>query len=392
MISEFLLKCFIKNYKEVSDKKVRNAYGFLASIVGMLSNTLLFLIKLFVGILSNSVSVTADAFNNLSDFASSLITMIGFKMASKPADKEHPFGHGRIEYLSALVVAFMVMLVGFQFIKTSYDRIVHPTKIVFQTIPFLLIILSILIKIWLGKFNNYMGKSINSSALQASSFDAYSDVITSSCVAISLVISKFTNIPIDGYIGILVSLFILYSGFSLIKDTLDPILGESPNPELVKEITKGVLNYDYITGVHDLVIHNYGPGKFMATIHAEVPQDISIVTIHEIIDKAEKELSKKLGIILVIHMDPINTDNKEVNFTKQELIKMLKKYPYIKSIHDFRMVGHDTKKNLIFDIVIDYSEKLTNEFIKEVKDNINKDIKTLHPDYNAIITIDQDFS
>jgi len=392
MISEFLLKCFIKNYKEVSDKKVRNAYGFLASIVGMLSNTLLFLIKLFVGILSNSVSVTADAFNNLSDFASSLITMIGFKMASKPADKEHPFGHGRIEYLSALVVAFMVMLVGFQFIKTSYDRIVHPTKIVFQTIPFLLIILSILIKIWLGKFNNYMGKSINSSALQASSFDAYSDVITSSCVAISLVISKFTNIPIDGYIGILVSLFILYSGFSLIKDTLDPILGESPNPELVKEINKGVLNYDYITGVHDLVIHNYGPGKFMATIHAEVPQDISIVTIHEIIDKAEKELSKKLGIILVIHMDPINTDNKEVNFTKQELIKMLKKYPYIKSIHDFRMVGHDTKKNLIFDIVIDYSEKLTNEFIKEVKDNINKDIKTLHPDYNAIITIDQDFS
>lgn len=392
MISEFLLKCFIKNYKEVSDKKVRNAYGFLASIVGMLSNTLLFLIKLFVGILSNSVSVTADAFNNLSDFASSLITMIGFKMASKPADKEHPFGHGRIEYLSALVVAFMVMLVGFQFIKTSYDKIVHPTKIVFQTIPFLLIILSILIKIWLGKFNNYMGKSINSSALQASSFDAYSDVITSSCVAISLVISKFTNIPIDGYIGILVSLFILYSGFSLIKDTLDPILGESPNPELVKEINKGVLNYDYITGVHDLVIHNYGPGKFMATIHAEVPQDISIVTIHEIIDKAEKELSKKLGIILVIHMDPINTDNKEVNFTKQELIKMLKKYPYIKSIHDFRMVGHDTKKNLIFDIVIDYSEKLTNEFIKEVKDNINKDIKTLHPDYNAIITIDQDFS
>lgn len=392
MISEFLLKCFIKNYKEVSDKKVRNAYGFLASIVGMLSNTLLFLIKLFVGILSNSVSVTADAFNNLSDFASSLITMIGFKMASKPADKEHPFGHGRIEYLSALVVAFMVMLVGFQFIKTSYDRIVHPTKIVFQTIPFLLIILSILIKIWLGKFNNYMGKSINSSALQASSFDAYSDVITSSCVAISLVISKFTNIPIDGYIGILVSLFILYSGFSLIKDTLDPILGESPNPELVKEINEGVLNYDYITGVHDLVIHNYGPGKFMATIHAEVPQDISIVTIHEIIDKAEKELSKKLGIILVIHMDPINTDNKEVNFTKQELIKMLKKYPYIKSIHDFRMVGHDTKKNLIFDIVIDYSEKLTNEFIKEVKDNINKDIKTLHPDYNAVITIDQDFS
>lgn len=391
MLSQFLVQHFIKDYNHVEDEKVRNSYGFLGSIVGMVTNSILFIVKLIIGMVTSSISVTADAFNNLSDAASSLITLLGFKLAAKPADKEHPFGHGRIEYLSGLIVSFMVMLVGFEFVKSSYSRITNPVTVKFQVIPFILILFSILTKVWLSRFNNYMGKKINSSALQASSFDALSDVTTSSCVALSLILSKWTRFPVDGYIGILVSLFIMYSGFTLIKDTLNPILGESPDEELVDKITNGVLSYKYITGVHDLVIHNYGPGKFMATIHAEVPQDMSIVKIHEIIDRAEKELSSKLNIILVIHMDPINTNDEEVTTAKKELEEIIEDYPMIKSLHDFRIVGEGDTKNLIFDIVIDYNQAITKEFRSNIENELNAHIKKIHPDYNVVITMDRDF-
>ncbi|QBD85769.1 cation transporter [Clostridium tetani] len=392
MMSKFLVKTFVKNYKNIDDTKVRNSYGFLGSMVGIISNMILFIVKIVVGILSNSISVTADAFNNLSDVASSVITLIGFKLSSKPADKEHPFGHGRIEYISALVVSFMVILVGFEFVKTSYNRIVNPVDINFQIIPFILIVLSIFTKVWLSRFNKYIGDSINSSALQASSFDALSDVITSSCVALSLILSMWISFPIDGYIGIVVSLFIMYSGYTLIKETLNPLLGEAADPQLVKDITEETLNYPYIGGVHDLIVHNYGPGRCLASIHAEVPDNISIVDIHEIIDKAEKEISEKLNLELVIHMDPINTDNKEINSIQKEVEEILLKYPTIKSFHDFRVVGSGEFKNLIFDIVIDYSVPFTDELHKNLKDNISKDIKKIHPSYNTIITIDRDFT
>lgn len=391
MLSQFLVKHYVKDYNNIENEQVRNNYGFLGSLVGIISNTILFITKLVVGMITSSISVTADAFNNLSDATSSLITMLGFKLASKPADKEHPFGHGRIEYISGLIVSFMVILVGFQFVKSSYSRITNPVGINFQIIPFILILLSIGVKVWLSSFNKYVGKKINSSALQASSFDALSDVITSSCVALSLILSKWTSFPVDGYIGIVISLFIIYSGFSLIKNTLDPILGEAPDEELVEKLINGVLSYKYITGVHDLVIHNYGPGKFMATIHAEVPDSMSIVKIHEIIDRAEKELSSQLNMILVIHMDPINTNDEEVSFAKTELEKIMENYSMIKSFHDFRIVGEGENKNLIFDIVIDYSQALTEEFQNDIKDQLDKDIKRIHPNYNAIITIDRDF-
>lgn len=391
MLSQILVKTFIKEPENVDKENVRNSYGFLGSTVGIIVNTILFIVKLFVGIITKSISVTADAFNNLSDATSSLITMIGFKLASKPADKEHPFGHGRIEYLSGLVVSFMVILVGFEFIKSSYSRIINPIPVQFKTLSFILLLLSIGTKVWLSRFNSFIGKKINSTALQASSLDALGDVFTSSCVALSLVISKWTTFPIDGYIGILVSLFIMYSGYSLIKDTLSPLLGEAPDKDLANKIINGVLSYRYISGIHDLVIHNYGPGKFMASIHAEVPQDISLVKIHEIIDRAEKELSEKLNIILVIHMDPINTDDEEVNYAREELEKIIKSYPTITSLHDFRIVGEGEKKNLIFDIVIDYKQPLTEEFQNNIIESINRDIKNIHPQYNAVITIDRDF-
>ncbi|OFI07446.1 ferrous-iron efflux pump FieF [Clostridium acetireducens DSM 10703] len=393
MLSKFLVTNFIKDYNNISDEKVRNSYGYLGGIVGIIANILLFIVKIFVGFITNSIAVIADAVNNLSDAASSIITIIGFKLASKPADAEHPFGHGRIEYISGLIVSFMVMLVGFEFIKTSFKRIINPTNINFQLMPFLLLLVSILTKIWLSYFNKYIGKTIDSSALQASSLDALGDVFTSSCVALSLLASKWTSTPIDGYVGVLVSIFILYSGFSLTKETLDPILGEAPDPELVKKLIDGVCSYDYISGVHDIIIHNYGPGKAMASVHAEVPCDISVMKIHEIIDTAEKELSEKLNIFLVIHMDPINTNDEKVNSTKNELLKIIHNdFPIIKSIHDFRIVGDNDFKNLIFDIVIDYEHVLTPEIEEKLKKDLDNAIKTIHPHYNAIITIDRDFT
>lgn len=358
MVSNYLVKKFIKDYKNVKEQEVRDSYGILGGVIGIIINIILFIIKIFTGFFTNSIAVIADAFNNLSDVFSSIITIIGFKMSAIPADEEHPFGHGRIEYLSAMIVSFMVMLVGLQFISSSFKRITNPEKVNFQLIPFILILLSILLKLWLSKFNKFMGNSINSSALKASSFDALSDVVTSSCVAFSLLISKWTTVPIDGYIGIVVSLFILYSGFSLIKETLNPLLGEAPDPLLVKNLKDELLKYPYISGVHDLIIHNYGPGRCIASIHAEVPCDVSVVNIHEIIDQAEKELSKGLNIFLTIHMDPISNDDEEVIKTKEEVINIIHQTGKVKSLHDFRIVGEGEHKNLIFDIVLDSKVKI----------------------------------
>ncbi|MBU3179636.1 cation diffusion facilitator family transporter [Clostridium psychrophilum] len=391
MLSKFLISRFIKNYKDTSNKIVRDSYGYFGGLVGIILNLILFSTKLIVGLITNSIAIIADAFNNLSDVASSVITILGFKLASKPPDKEHPFGHGRLEYISGLIVSFMVILVGFEFIKTSFNKIIHPSNVIFSLIPFLLILASIGIKIWISKFNSIMGKAINSSALKASSTDAFSDVISSSCVALSLLLSIWVNFPLDGYIGILVSLIIIYAGYSLIKKTFNPLLGEAPDKELVKGIRSKLLSFDYITGAHDLVIHNYGPGRCMGSIHAEVPCDISIVKIHEIIDKAEKEISDQFNLYLVIHMDPINTTDKDVKASRLELLDVLKSFPIIKSIHDFRIVGEGEYKNLIFDVVIDFDPNFSEKDESHLEDNINIDLKKIYPNYNAVMTIDRDY-
>ncbi|EGO87855.1 cation transporter [Clostridium botulinum C] len=390
MLSKFLVSKFINDYKNINNSKVRNIYGYLGGIVGVIVNIFLFFVKLSVGLIVKSIAVTADAFNNLSDALSSVITIVGFKMASKPADKEHPFGHGRIEYLSGLIVAFMVMLVGFQFTKSSFSRITNPEKVYFQPLPFILLIVSIFAKIWLSKFNKYIGVKINSSALQASALDALGDVVTSSTVALSFLLSKWINFPIDGYIGIVVSLFILYSGFSLVKDTINPLLGEAPDSEFIEQLQKDVMSYEKISGVHDIIIHNYGPGRIMGSLHAEVPCDISIVKIHEIIDKAEKELSEKYSMFLVIHMDPINTNDKDINSTKNYVETALKKFPDIISFHDFRMVGEGENKNLIFDIVVKSNFDITANG-EDLCEKIDCEIKKLHSNFNSIITIDKSF-
>ncbi len=391
MLSNLLIRKFIKNHTDTKNEKVRNSYGFLAGIVGLFTNIILFIIKFSVGLITSSISIMADAFNNLSDAASSLITIFGFKLSSMPADKEHPFGHGRIEYLSALIVAFMVMLVGIQFVKSSFQKIINPEPVTFELIPFILLLISIGLKVWLSRFNKFMGEKINSSALKATSVDALGDVFTSSCVALSFLAAKFTTIPIDGYIGMVVALFIVYSGFTLIKDTINPLLGEAPDPELVESIHQMVLSYNNILGTHDLIVHNYGPGKCMASIHAEIPSDISVVKIHEIIDKAEREISKDLNIYLVIHIDPICVIEGEVQEAYDEILRLVNEIDHIESIHDFRVVGEGEVKNLIFDLVIDTSKKL--EYSDdELKEKINSNIKKDHPSYNCIITLDKHYT
>ena len=388
MLSNFLIKKFIKNNDDINDNKVRIAYGNLGGTVGIIINTLLFLIKLFVGLFAGSIAIIADAFNNLSDAASSIITIIGFKMANKPADAEHPFGHGRIEYLSALVVSFMVMLVGFQFVKTSFSKILNPEAVTFEIVPFILLLISIGFKIWLSKFNKDLGNKINSSALKAAGTDALGDVFTSTTVVISFFASNFTSFPIDGYIGVLVAIIIIYSGFSLIKETISPLLGEAPDAELVQQINDMVLSYEHISGVHDLIIHNYGPGRIMASIHAEIPADINIMTIHNIIDRAEREISEKLGVYLVVHMDPVSVDTDEISSTRKYIEKVLKSYSMVKSYHDFRVIGDERHKNIIFDVVVD-SNEFTNKFqSNDLKESIENSVKTGHPTYNCIVTID----
>ena len=389
LISEAIIKKFIKNSEQVENEEVRNKYGTVAGIVCIVSNLLLFILKFSIGFLSGSIAITADAFNNFTDMASSAITMIGFKLASMPADEEHPFGHGRLEYLSALVVAFMVMFVGIKFVQTSFERIMNPVAVQFSLIPFLLLLASMAVKFWLGRFNKHVGEKIDSSALKAVAVDAMGDVFTSGCVVLSYLIAKFTAFPLDGYVGIVVSLIILYAGFSLIKETVSPLLGEAPDEEMVDNIVNGLLEYNIISGVHDLIIHNYGVGRCIASVHAEVPCNIDIMEIHEVIDDAEKELSKKLNIHLVIHMDPIAVEDEDYIQTRTELARIIARNEKIESMHDLRIVGKGNKKNLVFDVVVDGDLSHSEE--EELKNWVNEEIQKIHPNYNCVILVDKNY-
>ena len=391
MISEFLIRKFIKNSNDTRSKKVRSDYGYLGGIVGIVVNIFLFLIKLSVGLFVNSIAVIADAVNNLSDVGASMVTIFGFKLSSKPMSKGMLFGHGRIEYISGLIVAFLVLMVGFEFIRTSIDRIKNPVPVQFAWVPFILLLVSILFKVWLSKFYKTVGDKINSSALKASSVDSLSDVVSSSTVVISLLISKFTTLPIDGYIGVIVSLVILYAGYNLIKDTLDPLLGVAPDEELVKDIHKMLLAYEHIDGTHDLMVHNYGPGRIIASIHAEIPEDISVVKAHEVVDRAEKEISAELDIHLLIHMDPVTTKDEEILSAKDELMTVLDKFSFINSFHDFRVVGEGDYKNLIFDVVVNHDFVITKESQLKLQQQINMELKKIQPNHNAIVTVDPSY-
>ncbi len=388
-MTEFLVKTFVKDYKKTEDTQVRTRYGLMASIVGICCNVLLFSAKLLVGMLVNSISVTADAFNNLSDAASSVIGFIGVKMAGKPADEDHPFGHGRMEYIAAFIVAFLVIQVGFSFLKTSIGKIIHPEEMTFKAVSVAILLLSVCVKLWMAFFNNTLGKRIQSAVMKATAADSLGDVVTTSATILSILVYGIWGLNIDGIIGIAVSVIVMWAGIKIAKDTLAPLIGEPIDPKLYVEITEFVESYDGIIGSHDLIVHNYGPSRSMASIHAEVPNDVDIEVSHEIIDTIEREAVRKFGIFLVIHMDPVETKDSRVMEFGNMLNQVLQEIDTRISFHDFRMVEGKNKINLIFDLVVprEYNRK-KKDWLKE---EVTKKVTELDKRCCLIITAESGF-
>ena len=388
-MTDFLVNKFIKDSTNIESTEVRTRYGMLASVVGIFCNVLLFSVKLTIGLILSSLAVTADAFNNLSDAASSIISFIGVKMAGKPADAEHPFGHGRIEYIAALIVSFLVIEVGFTFFKSSISKILHPEEISFDLVPFVILILSILVKLWMAFFNNKLGKRIDSKVMLATAADSLGDVITTSATVLSIIICHFTSINVDAIAGLIVSAIVIWSGISIAKDTLEPLIGERVPAELYQKITDIVESYDGIVGTHDLIVHNYGPNRSMATIHAEVPNDFNIDVSHEIIDKIERDVKKDLNILLVIHMDPVEMRDEEVLSLREKTSRIVHALDPELNFHDFRVLKENEQRNLIFDLVIpdSYSEKDANRVMHQLVSLLHE----MDENVECIITLDRSF-
>jgi len=393
-MSNFLIKLFVKNPQDIKENKTRQSYGSLGSFVGIFCNLILFTFKIIVGLITGSISIVADGLNNLSDMGSSIITMIGFKMAGKPADSDHPFGHGRMEYLSAFIVAVLILLVGFELLKSSVLALVNgdlmPT---YKFNAIIVLSVSILIKLWLYFFNRKIGKKISSEALIATAKDSLNDCITTFAILISVIISKYiVEVPfnLDAVLGIFIALFILYSGISSAKETIDQILGKPPEKELICDIEKTILSFEEFVGIHDLIVHNYGPGRQFASVHVEVPQTCDIVKCHEKIDYCEKVIYDKLDILTVIHMDPIDTDDESIKETKLKMTEAIKIINDSLTLHDFRMTPQgENQTNLIFDVVIPSNLRLSH---KELREKIETCAKLINPTFKCVITFDMDFT
>lgn len=388
-MTNILIKLFIKDYKNIKDENIRRKYGELGSFVGISSNIVLFIIKILVGTFIGSVAIMADSFNNLSDSLSSIITLVGFKLGAKPADEEHPFGHGRMEYISGLIVSFIIMLIGFEFLRTSFFKVINPENISFSYATIFILLITVLIKVWQAFFNKKIGTLINSHSLIATATDSRNDVIVTSVTILSLIIFKFFSINLDGYFSIIVSIFLMYSGFTLARETLSPLLGEAVDNELAEKIKSIALSYEGIIGVHDILVHNYGPNKSIASLHVEVPSDVNINKSHEIIDLIEKHIQKELNIFLTIHMDPVNINDDRIEPILNTIKDVFKKYNDELDTHDHRLVDGENRINFIFDLVIPYN------FSKEKEINLISDIKSsvskLDERYKCIINIEKSF-
>lgn len=388
-MTNFLIKHFIPNASDVKSPAVRQRYGVVSGVVGILCNALLCTAKIAAGLLTGAVSIVADGINNLSDGGSCVVSLLGFKMAGKPADDKHPFGHGRIEYVAGLIVSFIIVLMGVELAKTSLDKIFHPEEISFSWITPAVLGISILVKLWMCFFNRKMGDKIDSAVLRATAMDSLSDVAATSAVLAGFVIGYWARVNLDGYLGVLVALFILYTGVSTAKGTLDLLLGEAPDPEFVKQIQQEVLSYPEIIGVHDLIVHNYGSGHSVVSLHAEVPCDVDILKIHDTIDNAERNLKKKFDCEVVIHMDPIITDDKETNEIHQKLSSIVRLLDSRVTIHDFRMVKGPTHTNLIFDIVVPHQFRLTDD---QVVESLRQAVKALDARYEIVVNVDKAYT
>ncbi len=384
---KLLSKIFIKS-EGMDNASLRRAYGMLCSIVGIGLNLLLFAGKLLAGFISSSVSVMADAFNNLSDAGSSVITLFGFRLSGQKPDVDHPFGHGRIEYLSGLLVSLAIMLMGFELLKTSVGKIITPEEMSFSPVSLCILIASILVKLYMGIYNRGYGKKFDSSSMKATASDCFSDVIATSAVFLSFIVYLIFDINVDAYCGAAVSLFILFSGFRAAKETIDPLLGKPPAEEVVKQIEDIVLSHEGIIGIHDLIVHDYGPGRQMISLHAEVSAKADLLSAHDTIDNIEKELSEKLSCVATIHMDPVIADDPEIDKLKKMVNDFVKAIDDRITVHDFRMVRGDTHTNLIFDVVLPYDGKLSDNEIKEI---IKKNINIYDSNLFAVINVDKPF-
>ena len=385
----FLSKIFIKNRESTHIPEVRQAYGILSGSVGIFFNILLFTAKFFAGTISHSIAITADAFNNLSDAGSSIITLIGFKMAGQKPDSGHPFGHGRIEYLSGLAVSAAILIMAIELLKTSFEKLLHPQDIVFSPIIVAILISSILVKCYMFLYNRSISKKIQSEAMMATATDSFSDTLATTVVLITTLIAHFTGLKLDGICGILVGIFILYSGIVSARNTLNPLLGQAPDPDFVNQINTLVLSYDNIIGIHDLIVHNYGPGRIMISLHAEVPAEGNVLELHDMIDNIERTLRNKLRCDAVIHMDPVCTNDPQVVSMKEIITGFLADIDVNLCIHDFRIVKGPTHTNFIFDIVIPYHFKISDQ---TVCSQMEEKIKSLNPNYFAVINIDKKLS
>ena len=392
-MTELLVKLFIKNSEDVNNGTVRLKYGTLGGAVGILCNLFLCTLKITVGFMTASISIVADGLNNLSDMGSSIITMIGFKMAGKPADSDHPFGHGRMEYMSAFIVSVLILLVGTELFKSSVSALVSGESApAYSVWAIIILAVSVLVKLWMCLFNRRLGKKIGSEALLATAQDSLNDMVTTSVILISVGVSMLVTLPfnLDAVMGVLVSLFILYSGLVSAKDTLNEILGTPPDKKLIEEIENTILSFKEFKGIHDLIVHNYGPGRQFASVHVEVPQDSDIVKCHEQIDLCEKLIDEKLNISLVIHMDPIDVNNEAVSKAKEGIINAVKEIDGNMSVHDFRMTpAGETRTNLIFDVVVPSTVKMSHE---ELGERINESARKINPTYCCVITFDNDFT
>ena len=364
----FLMRTF--KITEEKNPANRKKAGFFSGILGVIANLFLFCTKVIIGILTASVSVIADAFNNLSDMGSGIVTIVGFKVSDMPADREHPFGHGRVEYISAFVVSMLILLAGFELLKSSFAKIITPSETSFSIVMIIILLLTIPVKLFMANVNSKLGKITGSATMEAVSKDSLNDVIATSATIISALLSKFFGFYfIDGYIGLLVALFIMYSGFAFAKETIEPLLGQMPPAEMVQNIEKTILDGRNVCAVHDLIVHNYGPDRFIASAHAEVPSDADILMVHDEIDMIERRIMGEMGVQMTIHIDPIETDNEYVNGLKEMVLRIANGIDENLKIHDFRVVSGDTHTNLIFDIVVPHGFKMADSEIKAAIDS-----------------------
>ena len=384
-----LSRWLIPDRDNVTSPAVRRAYGTLCGAVGIALNILLFIGKFFAGQLSGSIAVTADAFNNLSDAGSSAVTLLGFRLAGKKPDTDHPFGHGRIEYISGLLVAGLILLMGVELAKSSFDKILHPEPVAFSALAAAIMAASVCVKLYMWLYNRAVGRKIKSVSMEATATDSLSDTIATSAVLLAMLVGKWTGLAVDGYVGLVVALFILFSAYKAAKETLSPLLGQAPDPELVQEIRDITLANDTVQGVHDLVVHDYGPGRMMISLHAEVPAHGDIMAMHDVIDNVEKELMERLHCHAVIHMDPIVTDDDRVNALRAQVAELVKQVDPALTIHDFRVVRGTTHDNLIFDAVLPFSSSKTPA---QAAQEIRALVRAMDGNYYAVVTVEHSFT